>query len=84
MPRFVGLVDLISTLIKSEYDNGNQIFVYVIGREKTALIGALFAVFNHIDRVCKVFYVKEDEHRVLPMPKSSGAFRKRNIIFLIY
>jgi CRISPR locus-related DNA-binding protein len=67
----LSLVDLVTYLIKSEHDNNNQVFVNITGGRKTASIGALLGVFKNVDKVKEVFYVTEEEHGILPLPKIS-------------
>ncbi|MGZ4847619.1 MAG: CRISPR-associated CARF protein Csa3, partial [Halobacteriota archaeon] len=81
----LGLVDLVTYLIKSEHDNGNTVYVNITGGRKTASIGALLGVFKMVDEVKEVFYVTEEEHRILPLPKISWALQrtKYNLLKLI-
>ncbi|MGZ4883315.1 MAG: HFX_2341 family transcriptional regulator domain-containing protein, partial [Halobacteriota archaeon] len=47
----LGLVDLVTYLIKSEHDNGYTVYVNITGGRKTASIGALLGVYKTIDKV---------------------------------
>ncbi|MGZ4951140.1 MAG: CRISPR-associated CARF protein Csa3 [Halobacteriota archaeon] len=80
-----GLVDLVTYLIKSEHDNGNTIYVNITGGRKTASIGALLGVYKTIDKVKEVFYVTEEEHGILLLPKISWTLQrtKYNLLKLI-
>ncbi|MGZ4847244.1 MAG: CRISPR-associated CARF protein Csa3 [Halobacteriota archaeon] len=72
----VGLVDLVTYLIRSEHDKGNAIYVNITGGQKTASIGALLGVFKDADKVKEVFYVTEEEHGILPLPKISWTLQR--------
>jgi CRISPR locus-related DNA-binding protein len=81
----LSLVDLVTYLIKSEHDKNNQIFVNITGGRKTASIGALLGVFKNVNKVKEVFYVTEEEHGILPLPKISWTLQrtKYNLLKLI-
>ncbi|MGZ4848827.1 MAG: CRISPR-associated CARF protein Csa3 [Halobacteriota archaeon] len=81
----VGLVDLVTYLIRSEHDKDNAIYVNITGGRKTASIGALLGVFKDADKVKEVFYVTEEEHGILPLPKISWTLQrtKYNLLTLI-
>ena len=72
----LGLVDLVTYLIKSEHDKGGQVYVNITGGRKTASIGALLGVFKNVSKVKEVFYVTEEEHGILPLPKISWTLQK--------
>ncbi|MGZ4932806.1 MAG: CRISPR-associated CARF protein Csa3 [Halobacteriota archaeon] len=81
----LGLVDLVTYLIKSEHDNGYTVYVNITGGRKTASIGALLGVYKTVDKVKEVFYVTEEEHGILPLPKISWTLQrtKYNLLKLI-
>ena len=74
----LSLVDLVTYLIKSEHDKNNQVFVNITGGRKTASIGALLGVFKNVNKVKEVFYVTEEEHGILPLPKISWTLQGPN------
>ena len=81
----LGLVDLVTYLIKSEHDKGGQVYVNITGGRKTASIGALLGVFKNVSKVKEVFYVTEEEHGILPLPKISWSLQrtKYNLLKLV-
>jgi len=81
----LGLVDLVTYLIKSEHDKGGQVYVNITGGRKTASIGALLGVFKNVSKVKEVFYVTEEEHGILPLPKISWTLQrtKYNLLKLV-
>ncbi len=81
----VGLVDLVTYLVRSEYDKDNAIYVNITGGRKIASIGALLGVFKDADKVKEVFYVTEEERGILPLPKISWTLErtKYNLLTLI-
>ncbi|HEY5139824.1 MAG TPA: CRISPR-associated CARF protein Csa3 [Methylococcales bacterium] len=78
----LGLVDLVTYLIKSEHDKGGQVYVNITGGRKTASIGALLGVFKNVSKVKEVFYVTEEEHGILPLPKISWTLQKTKFSLL--
>jgi CRISPR-associated protein Csa3 len=78
----LGLVDLVTYLINSEHDKGNRVFVNITGGRKTGSISALLGVFKNIDKVSEVFYVTEEAHQVLPIPKISWSLHKTKLDLL--
>ncbi|MEI7827933.1 MAG: CRISPR-associated CARF protein Csa3 [Euryarchaeota archaeon] len=78
----LGLVDLMTYLINSEHDKGNHVFVNVTGGRKTSSISALLGVFKNIDKVSEVFYVTEEAHQVIPLPKISWSLHKTKLDLL--
>jgi CRISPR-associated protein Csa3 len=78
----LGLVDLMTYLINSEHDKGNNVYVNITGGRKTGSISALLGVFKNIDKVSEVFYVTEEAHEVLPIPKISWSLHKTKLDLL--
>jgi CRISPR-associated protein Csa3 len=81
----LGLVDLVTYLINSEHDKGGQVYVNITGGRKTASISALLGVFKNVSKVKEVFYVTEEEHGILPLPKIPWTLQrtKYNLLKLI-
>jgi CRISPR-associated protein Csa3 len=78
----LGLVDLMTYLISSEFDKGNRVLVNITGGRKTGSISALLAVFKNVDKVSEVFYVTEEAHQIVHIPKISWSLHKTKLDLL--
>ena len=57
--------DVLSIIRK---EKGNEIFIHVTEARKTLMLGALFAGYLAKDGVKGIYYVREDNNEILPLP----------------